>query len=77
MESVATNQGFADGNKRTSVILMHLLLSRSGYRLVPAGTAPTLQDEVETAVLDIVNRDMSFADLVDWFKQRIQRIEAP
>jgi prophage maintenance system killer protein len=27
------NHGFVDGNKRTTIILAHLLLSKSGYSL--------------------------------------------
>ena len=34
VESVAQNHGFLDGNKRTSVILLHTLLNKSGYELV-------------------------------------------
>jgi death-on-curing protein len=33
MQSIATNHSFNDGNKRTSIILLNLLLDRSGYRL--------------------------------------------
>lgn len=72
MESVATNHGFADGNKRTSVILMHLLLSKSGYRLAPL-ECPTIDHEIEQAVMGVVRHEMSFDDLVEWFKRRISK----
>jgi death-on-curing protein len=77
VESVATNHGFADGNKRTAVILTHLLLRKSGYELVPLGTDASLDIEVETIVLSVVNRDVSFEDLVGWFRARIRRSEHP
>ncbi|MBM3541298.1 MAG: type II toxin-antitoxin system death-on-curing family toxin, partial [Alphaproteobacteria bacterium] len=35
IQSMATNHGFADGNKRTTVILLDTLLTKSGYRLRP------------------------------------------
>jgi len=74
VESVAKNHGFSDGNKRTAVILMHTLLMQSGYTLVAAGTAPTLDEEVENAVLGIVTHAMSFADLVAWFNLRLKKL---
>ena len=33
LEAVATSHGFTDGNKRTALILTHILLDRSGYVL--------------------------------------------
>lgn len=75
VQSVATNHGFADGNKRTAVILMHLLLRRSGYELAPLGTATSLEQEVEAVVLAVVNRQISFDDFVKWFRRRIRRVE--
>jgi prophage maintenance system killer protein len=32
------SHGFTDGNKRTTLILLHTLITNSGYRLVPVGT---------------------------------------
>ena len=34
-ESVCRNHGFTDGNKRTAVLLLVLLLERSGYQILP------------------------------------------
>jgi death-on-curing protein len=34
VESMAGNHGFVDGNKRTTLILLYTLLSKSGYELV-------------------------------------------
>lgn len=33
VQSLASNHGFIDGNKRTALLMMNLLLLRSGYQL--------------------------------------------
>ena len=72
VQSVATNHGFSDGNKRTSVILMHTPLTKRGYKLVPLPTDKSLDDGVaEEMVLDVVNHRLDFDGLVAWFKARI------
>ena len=73
VRSVATNHGFADGNKRTSLILMHLLLAKSGYRLVPDGEA-SVEDSAEQMVIDIIERRLDLDGVADWFKSRIRRL---
>jgi death-on-curing protein len=73
VESMAGNHGFADGNKRTTVILLHTLLTRSGYALSGAEDE-VIADAVENMVLASVVREMDFEDLVAWFKQRITKI---
>ncbi|HEX9906133.1 MAG TPA: type II toxin-antitoxin system death-on-curing family toxin [Propylenella sp.] len=74
IESMARNHGFADGNKRTTIILMHMLLTRSGYRLVPASRGESVEDAAETMVLSVVTRNTSFQDIVAWFQARVQRV---
>ncbi|MBI4275247.1 MAG: Fic family protein [Rhizobiales bacterium] len=73
MHSMAANHGFADGNKRTTIILMHLLLARSGYKLVPIAGDPPLDSAVEELVLGVVRHDVSLQELKVWFAERIQR----
>ena len=70
VESVARNHGFADGNKRTALILMHALLRKSGYELVPV-PGETLDAAAEKMVLDVVTHDIGYDLLVEWFKTRI------
>jgi death-on-curing protein len=53
MQSVATNHPFADGNKRTSILLVDLLLSRSSYRLEPL-PGEDINRLVEDFVVDCV-----------------------
>ena len=67
VHAVASNHGFADGNKRTAVYLVELLIRRSGYRLTP--TDPELTD----VVLQVANRAISKEGLTQWFRPRIVR----
>ena len=68
VESFAKNHGFADGNKRTTVIPLDVILTDSDYRLSVPG------QDVETMVLDVVETRMQFNELEQWFKDRIERI---
>jgi death-on-curing protein len=71
---MAKNHGFADGNKRTALILLHTLLEKSGYRLFGADNCEPVEEAAEQMVLDIVTGDMSFDDLVAWLKLRVRRV---
>ncbi|MCH7539555.1 MAG: Fic family protein [Proteobacteria bacterium] len=51
VESMATNHGFTDGNTRTSLILMHTLLVKSGYELVPLKTDRSRDAAAEKMVM--------------------------
>jgi len=73
VQSVATNHGFADGNKRTTVILLHTLITKSGYRLATVDKDQSLSDAVEKMILNVVNKEIAFEELVDWFKRRLRR----
>ena len=73
VESMVGNHGFADGNKRTTLILLDLLLERSGYRLAPSERHGSIQKDVEDIILDVARNQLSFDDLVEWFGKRITR----
>ena len=74
VQSVASNHGFADGNKRTALILVRTLLERSGFQLCARAKPPELINEaVEQMILGAVIGDMTFDDLVAWFRERIRR----
>jgi death-on-curing protein len=73
LEGVATCHGFADGNKRTALILTLLMLEESGYRLVPAGPEEDLDDALEVFILGVVAHEYTFAEMVNWFKARVRR----
>ena len=72
LHSLAANHGFNDGNKRTALIAVLLLLDRSGYKIT-AAPGEVLQDELETLILDIVTHRIALPDLVAWMKDRIRR----
>ncbi len=73
VESMATNHGFTDGNKRTSLILMHTLLTKSGYELIPLETDRSRDDAAEKMVIAVVTHELDFEALVDWFKSRLHK----
>ena len=59
MHSLALNHGFIDGNKRTALYMMDLLLRRSGYRLRQRRAA-TYNDDVEAMVTAVVEHRLDF-----------------
>jgi death on curing protein len=73
VESVSRNHGFADGNKRTAIILLHTLLKESGYKLCAYGKDENLETAVEQTVLDVVTRTVTFDELAAWLRARIRR----
>ena len=71
VESMVRNHGFADGNKRTTVFLLQLLIKESGYRLRPFQEQGEINLEVEDMILGVARNEISFDDLVLWFERRI------
>lgn len=71
-QSMAGNHGFADGNKRTTLILLHTLITNSGYRLKPLNN-----EDMEQALEDIIvaasSSSTSMQILLDWFEARMER----
>ena len=74
MESMSGNHGFVDGNKRTTIILTHLLLSKSGYQLKPLLTDRSLDAAMEELILGAVCHELGFKQIVRWFEERLTRI---
>jgi death on curing protein len=72
-QSIACSHGFNDGNKRTAVLLVDLLLERSGYRVQPATVQEDLTDAYEAFTLRVVTDHPDFDDIVAWFRTRIAR----
>ena len=72
VESVSRNHGFTDGNKRTTILLLHTLLTKSGYKL-HACANEDLEAAVEQMVLDVVTGILEFDNLEAWLKERISR----
>ena len=73
VESFANNHGFIDGNKRTTLILVNLLLAKSGRRLGGAAIAQQNVD-LERLILDFVQHAITFDEMVGWFQTRIRVI---
>jgi death-on-curing protein len=74
VESMARNHGFADGNKRTTVILLDLLVQNSGYSLEPVGEED-IEQALEETVVKVADGKMSFDDLASWFKLRLHLVK--
>ena len=75
VESMCMNHGFTDGNKRTCVILMLLLLDRSGYELVPLH-GENIEDSIESMAISVACGQMKFDAIARWAKQRIHKLPA-
>jgi death-on-curing protein len=73
VESVATNHGFVDGNKRTALILLAVILVKSGYVLAPL-PGENLDDAVEQMILDVVEHRLTKRQAIEWLKQRVRKI---
>jgi len=61
------NHGFTDGNKRTAVICVNILLNNSGYRF----TDEVSDDDIEEMVVAVARSDMTLHQLIAWFRARI------
>jgi prophage maintenance system killer protein len=71
---VARNHGFNYGNKRTSLILLNLLLDRSGYRLEPVDDREDINRAAVDFIADCVVRDhLPVEQIAEWLKARIRR----
>ena len=58
-----------DGNKRTALYLVELLLQRSGYEFVETDA------EVVEIILTVARGELGYEELADWFSERIVRID--
>lgn len=70
-QSMATNHGFVDGNKRTTLILADTLIVRSGYELV--AVEGDIENEIEELILSVAAH-LPFEQIVQWFKDRLQKV---
>ena len=66
--SLCRNHGFTDGNKRTALICLRLMLKRSGHKLIN-----TPEIELENLIIDIAIGEIDFDALTNWFKTRIKK----
>jgi len=73
VHSLTLNHGFVDGNKRTAVFVLFILLMNSGYTL-DVGSPEILNDEVEDMVLAIAEHRLEFEEIVDWIRRRLVKL---
>ena len=66
--SLVTNHGFADGNKRTALLAVHLLVERSRWTFVP-GTA----NDIDEMLVSVAKRDLTFDEIESWYRRRLRR----
>ena len=69
VHGIVSNHGFADGNKRTALYLVELMLRRSGYEFV--------EDDMVIAdtITAVAAGQMDYKALARWFRERIVRAE--
>lgn len=85
-ESLVKNHGFVDGNKRTALLSLFVLLDRSGYETVAPDRillAQQLVSEEEAEILGETDNEqmilavaeglLSYEDLIKWFRVRMRR----
>jgi death-on-curing protein len=70
LQSLACNHGFVDGNKRTALVTLNLLLVQSGFRF-PANDIDQQNKDAEKMVLDLVEHRIKLDEVVAWIKRRI------
>jgi death-on-curing protein len=71
-QSMAGNHGFADGNKRTTVLLLHILIRKSGFSLA-ALEGENIESALEDLVIAVVTHQLNFEQLCNWFEARLVR----
>ena len=71
LESLALNHGFIDGNKRTAVLAVDLLIRRSGYRY--SGGPNVAGRVLEQLVLDVVEHRTGYAGAATTFRQLLRK----
>ncbi|WP_284164118.1 type II toxin-antitoxin system death-on-curing family toxin [Frigidibacter sp. SD6-1] len=69
LESMVGNHWFVDGNKRTALLMVELLVRRSGYHIEVAET-----ERLDDLVVTVAAGQMDFGAIVDWFKSRIRKM---
>lgn len=72
VESLCRNHGFADGNKRTSLLLLMLLLDRSGYALRRVG-GEGVNEAAENMLVSVADGKMTFEQIEKWIRKRLAR----
>lgn len=70
---MATNHGFADGNKRTAYLLLLRILEGSGYGLRETSSLDD-ENDLEHLILDMTTRFLDEEEVGAWIKKRLFRL---
>jgi len=68
---IATSHPYADGNKRTALVIAMIFLELNGYDLNRS------DDEVVTTMRAVANHHLGEAELVTWFRTALVPLTAP
>jgi death on curing protein len=69
-QSLAKNHGFVDANKRTTALIVLLLIKRSRY--IVSGVDADIGQELERLILDVVENRISLEQVIEWFEARLE-----
>jgi death on curing protein len=72
-QSLSKNHGFVDANKRTTALVVLLLIKHSRYAL--RGIDADIDRELEDLILDVVENRLALAQAVEWFEIRLEPIK--
>ena len=73
VHSLTLNHGFVDGNKRTAVFMLAILLRESGYTL-EFENVDILNDEIVAMILAVAEHRMTFDEIAAWVKKRLVKL---
>jgi death-on-curing protein len=74
VQSMASNHGFADGNKRSTLLLVHTLITNSGYRL-KALNNEDLEQALEDIIVAGASHETTIEQLTEWFRLRVEKLK--
>ena len=72
-EAIIANHGFADGNKRTAVLLASAMLRKSGYILRRAHAGENVDLAMEELAVSVARGELELQQIVTWFELRTKR----
>lgn len=67
---ISRNHPFADGNKRTSLIVAELFLALNGFELTASNA------ECVTTFLALAAGDVSEEELAEWFREHVEAFDS-
>jgi death-on-curing protein len=70
--SLVTNHGFVDGNKRTALLAVHLLVERSGWTFA-AGT----ESRIDQMLVAVATGSLTVDEIDNWYRARLVRVRHP